>query len=162
MNKLFGVIAGCAAAAAAVLLPPAPIRGIAGPATMRGGNSGWVLVDFDSFSCGLCLEALVGFTRAIPQVIQETCLRGVLVRRSRARGEEGARETAILAKKWAGFRKANDVRFPIFIDDSRFFANDLALGSTVLVFDEGAGTLRAYPLPLRPCQVEEILAVLRK
>jgi hypothetical protein len=162
MTNVFSVLAVSAAAAVSVFVPVIPAGGGAVSAAAGGGNTAWVLIDFDSFSCGVCLEALVGFARAVPQLIQEKCVRGILVRRSQGSGESAIREAGILAKKWNGFRKANDIRFPVFIDGGRFLANDLAAGPAVLLFDESAGTLRAYPLPLRPGQLEEVLAILRK
>ena len=148
--------------AVAGMFPASPVQAEPAPVARGAGNACWVLMDFDAFSCGLCLDALVDFCRALPQTVQERCVRGILACRAPQGKEAAARQAGIIAKKWNGFRKANDIRFPVFIDAGHLFAAGLGSGPAVLLFDENAGTIRLYPLPLRQAQLEDVLAILRK
>jgi hypothetical protein len=168
MNRRFAVSAG--GRAVTVLLSIAlagmtlMISAEAAPPGLQSedarGASCWILIDLDGFSCGLCLEALLAFCRAIPEELQERGVRGILAFRAPQGKDAAARQTGILTKKWNGFRKANDIRFPAFVDVGGVFAGQPA--ASVFLFDESAGTLRAFPLPLRQGQLEIVLAVLRK
>jgi hypothetical protein len=166
MNSRFVAwVVGAAAlmmTAVAGVFPSSSVQTVPAPVARGAGDTCWVLMDFDGFSCGLCLDALVDFCRALPPSVQERRVRGILAYRAPQGKEAAIRQAGIVAKKWSGFRKANDIRFPVFIDAGRLFASGLGSGPAVLLFDENAGTLRMYPLPLHPAQLENILAILRK
>jgi hypothetical protein len=119
-----------------------------------------VLIDLDAFSCGLCLESLLAFCRAVPAAVQESRLRGILLLRPSAAGASSADPARIARKKWEGFRRANGIRFPALCDEARAFARPEKAGALVLVLDGPGSAVRSYPLPLKPAELADILRIL--
>jgi hypothetical protein len=147
--------------AAAVLLAP----GLPGAAFVRPPGSEragecLVLVDLDAFYCGLCLEALLSFCRAVPAALQESRVRAVLLLRPSSAGVPGSDLARIARKKWDGFRRANGILFPALCDEGRAFARPEKTGTSVLLFDGPAGAVKAFPLPLKPNELAEVLRFL--
>jgi hypothetical protein len=121
---------------------------------------GWVLVDVESFFCGACLEPLLEFCRAVPARVQEERLRGILVFGSGPPGGDAELRARIVKAKWAGFSRANDIRFPALADADRALRGTLKTGAGILIFGEETGTVRWYPLPLSKERLEEVLRIL--
>lgn len=124
---------------------------------VRPPGACWVLIDFDSFSCGLCLDALLDFCRALPVRVQEKHVRGILTYRPGTTEGRTGIQAGIVRKKWDGFRKANDIRFPAFLDESQYFAGCVRNGGGVLLFDERTRVLKTFFFPLKKSQLEEVL-----
>jgi hypothetical protein len=148
-----GLILG-ALALTGPLLPGAP----AVPPPVRGGEC-WVLIDLDAFYCGLCLDALTAFCRAVPSVLQEERLRGILLLRPPSASGSDAVQLRIALKKWDGFRKANDIRFPVFCDEGRLFAAR-ENGGRIVLLDPAGRVLRGFGLPLKPKELAQVLSFL--
>ncbi len=138
------------AAAAAAVKPQKP-------RPERGGEC-LVLIDLDAFYCGLCLEALLSFCRAVPSAIQESQMRGILLGRPASSGRTDDDLARIARRKWDGFRRANDIRFPVLSDAGRVFRLSGKAGVAVVLLDDPGRAIRCYPLPLRK---NELAAVLR-
>ena len=151
-----------AAGLASALLFIAPAE-TAGPARPRGPERGGeclVLIDLDAFYCGLCLEALLAFCRAVPASLQETHVRGILLHRPAPAGRADADLVRIARKKWEGFRRANGIRFPILSDEARIFARPEKAGASVVLLDVPGGAVKTFFLPLKPNELAEVLRFL--
>jgi len=131
------------------------------PGPVRAGEC-LVLIDTDSFYCGLCLDGLLAFCRAIPPSRQEERVRAILLLRRSLRGAPDGAEARIALKKWDGFRRANGIRFPAFCDESRVFPDAGEAGGRILIFDRSAGALRTFRLPLKAAELAEVLSYLRQ
>jgi hypothetical protein len=147
-----GAASLCVFAAAARGASPRPVG-------ERGGEC-WVLLDLDAFSCGLCLESLLAFCRAIPAGLQETRVRGVLLLRPPSPNVSDASLVGIALRKWEGFRRANDIRFPVYCDQDRAIRGPGKAGVAVMLLDGPGRSLRTLPFPLKPKQLAEVLRFL--
>jgi hypothetical protein len=130
----------------------------AAPAGWEKGGECLVLIDLDAFYCGLCLEALLSFCRAVPAAVQESRVRAVLLLRPASAAVSDADLVRIALKKWDGFRRANGIRFPVLCDEGRAFRLPDNAASAVLLLDGAGRTVRTLPLPLKP---KELAGVLR-
>ena len=130
------------------------------PLEPEKGGECLVLIDLDAFYCGLCLEALLSFCRALPASLQETRVRGILLHRPAAAGLTDADLVRIARKKWEGFRRANDIRFPILSDEARIFMRPENSGASVVLLDVPRGEVRMLFLPLKPKELAEVLRFL--
>jgi hypothetical protein len=120
----------------------------------------WIVLDLDSLSCSPCLEPLLDFRRVLPERVQEERIMAVLVTGRSSGDETGRRRATIARKKWQGYSKANGIRFAGVVDEAGFFRAPLQAAAVLLLFDRENGRLKAYPFPLRPGQIDEIMAVL--
>jgi len=125
-------------------------------------SSCWIFMDIDSFFCPPCLQPLLDFCRALPARVQEEQVKGILVYGPPDDKRQAEQRPLILRKKWQGFRKANDIRFPAVVDGSHFFQGLLKAGLGILLFEEEKQMLRYYSLPLKAGQLDEILGFLLK
>jgi len=117
----------------------------------------WVLMDIESFYCGPCLEPLLAFCRALPSRVQEDRVRGILVYDAAGGNEHSKLRSRIVLKKWQGFRKAHDIRFPAVADAGPFFRDFLKDGIVILLVHEARSVLVTYALPLKSGQLDEIV-----
>ena len=148
------------AVAAAVLA--AVVAGASAPrpaAPARGGEC-LVLIDLDAFHCGLCLESLLAFCRAVPAACQETQVRAVLLLRPPSAGVSDADLVRIALKKWEGFRRANGIRIPVLCDGGRAFRPPEKSGASVILLDGPGRAARTLPLPLQPKELADVLRFL--
>jgi hypothetical protein len=134
---------------------------LSGPSSAAGMDRSccWVLMDIESFYCAPCLEPLLALCRALPARVQEERIRGILVYGSSG-GERSELRSRIVMKKWQGFRKAHDIRFPAVMDTGPFFRGFLKEGIVVLLVHEERSVLACYTLPLKSGQLEEIVEIL--
>jgi len=146
---------------AAAFLSAAPAAAGPPPDPERGGEC-LVLIDLDAFYCGLCLEALLAFCRAIPAALQESRVRGILIHRPPSAGLSGAEILRIARKKWDGLRRAHGIRFPVLADEARIFQRPEKAGASVVLLDVPGGAVRTFLLPLKPAEVAEVLRFLRQ
>lgn len=146
-----------AAALFAAAIAGAAAAPTAGPE--RGGEC-LVLIDLDAFHCGLCLEALLSFCRAIPAACQEAQVRAVLLLRPPSAGVSDADCVRIALKKWEGFRRANGIRIPVLCDEGRAFRLPEKSGASVMLFDGPGRAARTLPLPLKPKELAEVMRFL--
>jgi len=132
------------------------------PETARGMDRCrcWVLMDIESFYCAPCLEPLLALCRALPARVQEDRILGVLVYEAAGGSERSELRSRIVLKKWQGFRKTHDIRFPAVVDTGPFFRGFLKDGIVVLLAHEGRNVLLSYSLPLKAGQLEEIVETL--
>jgi hypothetical protein len=158
-----GILGGFVMAGVLSFFPLWAASGAAAPASSGvGRNSCWVIMDIESFFCPPCLQPLLDFCRALPAVVQEERVQGILVSRAPEAGELAGRRRLIVQKKWLGFRQANDIRFSAVMDDSRFFSGFSKASFVILFFDEETQSLKCYSLPLGSAQIEEIMGHLLK
>ncbi len=129
------------------------------PVPARAGEC-LVLIDVEAFYCGLCLEALLAFCRAVPAANQETRIRGVLLNQPASGGRTDAELARIGRKKWEGFRRANGIRFPVLADERGIFRRPEKAGASVVLFDVPGGAIRTFDLPLKPNELAEVLRFL--
>ncbi len=120
----------------------------------------WVLMDIESFYCAPCLEPLLALCRALPARVQEDRILGVLVYEAAGGSERSELRSRIVLKKWQGFRKAHDIRFPAVADTGPFFRGFLKDGIVILLVHEARSVLASYTLPLKSGQLEEIVETL--
>jgi hypothetical protein len=146
-----------AAFLAAAITGASPPRPAAEPA--RGGEC-LVLIDLDAFHCGLCLEALLSFCRAIPAARQEAQVRAVLLLRPPSAGVSDSDLVRIALKKWEGFRRANGIRIPVLCDEGRAFRIPEKSGASVILLDGPGRAARTLPLPLKPKELAEVIRFL--
>ncbi len=157
------ILAGFAMAGVLFFLPLRAASGADAPLSSGANrNFCWVIMDIESFFCSPCLQPLLDFCRALPAVVQEERVRGILVSHAPGAGDRDGRRRLIVQKKWLGFRLANDIRFSAVMDDSRFFSGFSKAGFLILLFDEDAQSLKCYPLPIGPAQIGEIISHLLK
>jgi len=158
-----GILGGFVMAGVLFFFPSGAAIGAAAPALSGAGRSScWVIMDIESFFCPPCLQPLLDFCRALPAVVQEERVHGILVSRAPEAGERAGRRRLIVQKKWLGFRQANDIRFSAVMDDSRFFSGMLKGGFMILLLDEETQSLKGYALPLRSAQIGELMGHLLK
>jgi len=125
-----------------------------------GKNICWFLLDFDAIFCAPCLAPLFDLCRALPAIVQERQVRGVLVYSSPPDKERAERRAKIVRKKWQGFMKANDIRFPVAFDDAHVFNYLSKSGALLLLFDFDLHVIKKYGFPLTREQLNEILELL--
>jgi hypothetical protein len=120
----------------------------------------WILLDIESFYCAPCLEPLLDLCRALPARVQEDRVLGVLVYEAAGGSERSELRSRIVLKKWQGFRKTHDIRFPAVADTGPFFRGFLKDAIVVLLAHEGRNVLLSYSLPLQAGQLDEIVEIL--
>jgi hypothetical protein len=147
-----GLFTGCSS--------PRPDRAV-GPLAFSGNKAVcWILLDFDSFFCSACLAPLLEFCGSLPVPIQEERVRGILVYSARPDREQGGRYAQIIQKKISGFVKANNLQFPIVLDGFHVFNGLVESSARILLFDDGTQSVKAYALPLKPGERDEIKQLL--
>lgn len=120
----------------------------------------WILIDFDTFFCSPCLAPLLEFCQALPGPIQEERLRGILVYSRRSDGSEDSRHARIVQTKMQGFIKANDIRFPIVLDEHHLFNGLLKSNTQAFLFDDQRQVVRKFSFPFQPGEKSDILKLL--
>lgn len=145
-----------------LLAMPAPSR-IASPffsggrgGDARGGRGlfAMVLIDTDGLACSPCLSSLLEFCQAVPPDVQEERIVGVLTFRDGL--EPDPRRARIARTRWTGYSRANDIRFPVAVDETHAFNRLSEEGTTVLLFDPSTGYLRRWTAPFPPGAVREM------
>ena len=115
-----------------------------------------IVFDFNDFMCMNCLESFLSFCGSLPPHILEENAWGILTIGSEIR-KSGSKDSLKVAKtKLRGFVTANDIGFPIFIDEYQLFERFRKKGTLVLVFDGEDDILREYIFPLTKNQIAEI------
>jgi len=122
----------------------------------RGGRElfAMVLIDTDGLACSPCLSSLLEFCQAVPPDVQEERIIGVLTFRDGL--EPDSRRARIARTRWTGYSRANDIRFPVAVDETHAFNRLSEEGTTVLLFDPSTGYLKRWTAPFRPEVVREI------
>jgi len=106
--------------------------------------------------CMNCLESFLSFCGSLPPHILEENVWGILTIGSEIR-KPGSKDSLKVAKtKLRGFVTANDIGFPIFIDEYQLFEQFRKKGTLVLVFDGENDILREFIFPLTKNQSAEI------
>jgi hypothetical protein len=125
---------------------------------LSGSPFALVLIDVDGLACEPCLAALREFCRAVPSAVQEERVLGVLT--FRAGKTPDSRLGRIARTKWAGYSRANGIRFPVTLDESLSFNRLSEAGTTILLFDPRTGRLKRWTAPFGPPAIEEIVRFL--
>jgi len=149
---LWAALLAAASGAALPLQSPAP-----------AGPQAWLFIDFDAVLCASCLDRLLDFARALPDIIQEERLRGIVVYREPAEADQALRRGKIVARKWEAVRKTHGLKFPAVFHSGPPFREWMgAAGIKLVCLDQAGGRVRVYDLPLGPGQVDEVRAILLK
>jgi len=72
------------------------------------------------------------------------------------KGPRAGNHWPIMAKKIRGFIQANQLSFPIWIDQGRLFKNMSSRGTCLIIMGEKVDSLSVYSFPLFPRQEDEI------
>ena len=113
-------------------------------------------LDFEDFSCMMCLDSFLGLYQKLPFRFKTSNSWGILVVK-KSEGEEN-RLVRIAKKKLEGFVQANHITFPILVDRSQVFGELAERGSGVVLFDENRKAVFRYDFPLTNEQFEDIFA----
>ncbi len=119
-----------------------------------------LIIDFDDFSCFSCLDSFMRFVRFLPGQVRNTSVWGVIVYDTPEKGRSREKIGRIVEAKLRGFKKANEIDFPILVDHQCFFRSICSGGNAVFVFSRTDLMLRRFPFPLKSEQMEEILNLL--
>ncbi len=127
-----------------------------GEGDARGGRGCFaiVLIDADSLACSPCGAALMEFCRAVPPDVQEDRVVGVLTFREGV--EPDLRRARIARTRWNGYSRANDIRFPVTVDETHALDRLSEEGTTVLLFDISTGNLKRWTAPFSPGALQEM------
>ena len=118
--------------------------------------------DFDDFMCMSCLESFLSFCKSFPVHLLEEKAFGILVPGWKGNDFDLEVNVQIAQKKLRGFVKANNVKFPIYLDQNKIFCPSVTRGTSVILFDEKARTIRVYSFPIKRADVQEIHEILIK
>jgi hypothetical protein len=142
-GRIVAALGGIIAAAAAIAgAEPIDVSG------MPQSRFALVLIDVDGLACGPCLASLQEFCRAVPPAIQEERVIGVLTYRT---GNKADPKLGRIARtKWAGYSRANGIRFPAAVDESQSFNRLSEAGTTILLFDPRTGEMKRRTAPFTP------------
>ena len=130
------------------------------PSAAFGDTFCLLVMDSESLVCSPCLDPLLRLCRALPVLVQEERVLGVLVPRGPAQGSEDSPHIRIIEKKLSGLMQANDLRFPVLVDRFRVFGDLTGRGSAAVLFDRDRRLMKKYILPLSSRQLEELLDAL--
>ena len=135
--------------------------GTARPSAISGRRTlCWILIDFETFFCSPCLAPLLEFCQALPGHVQAERVRGILVYNRRSDGNEDSRYARIVQTKMQGFIKANNIRFPIVLDEYHLFNGLLQSNTQALLFDDQRQVVRKISFPFQPGEKNDILKLL--
>jgi hypothetical protein len=123
-----------------------------------GSRFALVLIDVDGLACSPCLAPLQQICRALPSSVQEQRILGVLTFRTGKNPDP--RRGRIARTKWSGYSRANEIRFPVTVDESQSFNQWSEQGMTILLFDPETGSLKRLTAPFQPDVMEEIVRFL--
>jgi len=117
-----------------------------------------VLIDTDVLACSPCQSSLLELCRSLSPRLQENRFIGVLTYRDV--NEPDPRRARIARARWVGYSRANNIRFPVVVDETHAF-NRLSEDRTILLlFDLAAGTMERQTAPFSPGALEGILRFL--
>jgi len=123
-----------------------------------GSRFALILIDVDGLACSPCLAPLQQICRAVPPSVQEERVIGVLTFRNGKNPDP--RRGRIARTKWFGYSRANEIRFPVTVDESQSFNQWSEMGTTILLFDPETGNLKRLVAPFQPNVLEEIVRFL--
>ncbi|MCX6565574.1 MAG: hypothetical protein NTW38_03990 [Candidatus Aminicenantes bacterium] len=112
------------------------------------------MIDADGLACSPCLASLLDFCRAVPRDVQEERIVGVLTFRDGT--EPDPRRARIARTRWNGYSRANDIWFPVTVDEAHAFNSLSEEGTTILLFDPSTGNLKRWTAPFRPGVLQEM------
>jgi len=132
--------------------------GWAGP-DRRG--QGWLILDFDAVSCGVCFEVVPAFLRAVPEAVQEEALTAVLAFTEQPAAGSGRGRRPLVEAKWSGLCRVHGWKLPAVLDAGPGFRGLLGGRTARLVlFDRPGRRVRAFDLPLAPVDLDYALSLL--
>ena len=122
------------------------------------------IIDFGDFMCPACLDSLLNLCRLLPNHILRERACGIVVLpyspnesdiplKSSAR----SRSIKIMAQKIRGFRKANRIAFPLFLDREHIFRSLSGSGTTVILFAPHQGSILKLSFPISAADTEHLL-----
>ena len=128
----------------------------------RAGRAGaWLLAAAGAFLASRDAGgAAARFRTAVPPGLQADRVRAILAVGPGRTPEDARRRAEIVRAKWTGFSRAHGIVFPASIDADGALAGLARSGAGVLVFDERAGTLRRFLLPVPARALEDIVRIL--
>jgi len=138
--------------------PPLPSDGRGGDGRGDRERFALVLIDSDGLACSPCFASLLEFCRAVPPEVQEKRIVGVLTFRDGI--EPDPRRARIARTRWTGYGRANDIRFPVTVDEAHVFNRLSEEGTTILLFHPATGTLEKRTAPFGPGVLEEVVRFL--
>jgi len=112
-----------------------------------------IFINWKDLMCANCLNSFVTFFNSLPSPWLRDNALGILVGE---RGPRAGNHWPIMAKKIRGFIQANQLSFPIWIDQGRLFKNMSSRGTCLLIMGEKVDSLSVYSFPLFPRQEDEI------
>lgn len=118
------------------------------------------IFDFNDFMCMSCLESFLAFCHHLPPHTLEGNAWGILTIESAIKKSGLKNAVQIARKKLRGFKAANSIKFPIFIDHYQIFKQFEKKGTAVLLFDETNNMFKEYIFPLNKNQISEIQEIL--
>ena len=121
-----------------------------------------LVIDFDDFMCMSCLESFLSFCQSFPVHLLEEKAFGILVLAWKDNDFDLKDNAQIAKKKLRGFVRANNIRFPIYLDQKQIFGSLASKGTFVILFDEKNRTIRVYTFPVKKADVDEIHEILIK
>lgn len=121
------------------------------------------IIDFGMLMCPSCLDSFLGFYQEFSGLIEEGMAWGILILDKPSEEKDGTSLSVTIAeKKLKGFRRANDIKFPILIDPFAVFAELAHEGTALVLFDRSRNIVRKYNFPLTPSEKKELLDVLSR
>lgn len=123
----------------------------------RQGRMLLFILDFQDFSCLVCLESFLELYRRLPLRVKIRDAWGILLIPPGQEKDEAA--VGIAEKKLRGFVRAHQILFPVLVDRYQVFAEIAERGSGVVLFDEARQRVSRFDFPLESGQFQEILEI---
>jgi hypothetical protein len=130
------------------------------PTASLDGKFCLLMMDAESLLCTPCLEPLLRFCRALPDVVQEERVQGIVVFGGSRRDSGDNIHVRILKKKMAGFIQANSLKFSVYFDEYQVFKGLAPKGISAILFNQDRLSIKKYIFPLDPGQLDELLSLL--
>ncbi len=139
----------------ALVLPAVP-RSAASPV-----GQCWILLDFEAAVCASCIRPALDCLAALPELLQEERLLGIIVFAGPAEPQAAATRRKIVEKQWDALARASRIRMPVVFDAGPLWRG--ILGDRIalaLGFDPGTRSIRNFSLPLQGAELDAFLALL--
>lgn len=112
------------------------------------------VIEFRDILCSPCLDSFLDFCLSLPVGFQEENTWGIVLFDPGLQSTIGEK---ILSKKVGGFKRANGLKFPIFIDALHIFESLRSQTSQLVFFNSSSLTVEKYAFPLKKEEKERIL-----
>jgi hypothetical protein len=112
------------------------------------------IIDFGDFMCPACLDSLLSLCRLLPNHFLRERACGIVVLPHSYSGS-----VKIMEQKIRGFKKANRIAFPLFLDRDHIFRSLSGEGTSVVLFHPNAGSILKISFPLNASDTARLLKI---